>query len=123
MSDGVIVVIKSILGVDRGETARVGAAIDGLQALDKLEDDTIELMVLDVQMPHLDGLPLTAQLRADARYSSFPIILVTSLESREDRERGLMAGADAYIVKRGFDQAELLVAIEGLLVREQPADV
>jgi two-component system chemotaxis sensor kinase CheA len=103
---------------------RVTTAIDGLQALEKLEDDdSFELMVLDVQMPHLDGLSLTAQLRADDRYSSFPIILVTSLESREDRERGLMAGADAYIVKRGFDQAELLVAIERLLGREQIIDV
>jgi DNA-binding response OmpR family regulator len=67
-------------------------------------------------------LSLTEQLRANVKYRSFPIVLVTSLESSEDRERGMMAGADAYIVKRGFDQAELLVAIEGLLVREQMAD-
>ncbi len=102
---------------------RVTTAIDGLQALDKLEDDTIELMVLDVQMPHLDGFALTGQLRESAKYRSFPIVLVTSLESPEDRERGMVAGADAYIVKRGFDQAELLAAIERLLAREQTADV
>lgn len=102
---------------------RVTTAIDGLQALDKLEDDTIELVVLDVQMPHLDGFALTEQLRANVKYRSFPIVLVTSLESREDRERGMMAGADAYIVKRGFDQAELLAAIERLLVKEQIEDV
>jgi two-component system chemotaxis sensor kinase CheA len=102
---------------------RVTTAIDGLQALDKLEDDTIELMVLDVQMPHLDGFALTEQLRESVKYRSFPIVLVTSLESREDRERGMVAGADAYIVKRGFDQAELLAAIDRLLVKEQMADV
>jgi two-component system chemotaxis sensor kinase CheA len=102
---------------------RVTTAIDGLQALDKLEDDTIELMVLDVQMPHLDGFALTEQLRESAKYRSFPIVLVTSLESREDRERGMVAGADAYIVKRGFDQAELLAAIDRLLIKEQIADV
>ncbi len=102
---------------------RVTTAIDGLQALDKLEDDTIELIVLDVQMPHLDGFSLTEQLRASAKFRSFPIVLVTSLESREDRERGMMAGADAYIVKRGFDQAELLAAIERLLIKEQIEDV
>jgi two-component system chemotaxis sensor kinase CheA len=102
---------------------RVTTAIDGLQALDKLEDDTIELMVLDIQMPHLDGFTLTERLRESAKYRSFPIVLVTSLESPEDRERGMVAGADAYIVKRGFDQAELLAAIERLLVREQIADV
>jgi two-component system chemotaxis sensor kinase CheA len=101
---------------------RVTTAIDGLQALDKLEDDTIELMVLDIQMPHLDGFTLTEQLRESAKYRSFPIVLVTSLESPEDRERGMVAGADAYIVKRGFDQAELLAAIERLLVKEQMPD-
>lgn len=103
---------------------RVTTAIDGMQALEKLEaDNSIELMVLDVQMPRLDGFSATEQLRTNAKYRSFPIILVTSLESQEDRERGMMAGADAYIVKRGFNQAELLVAIERLLDREQVADV
>ncbi len=102
---------------------RVTTAIDGLQALDKLEDDTIELIVLDVQMPHLDGFALTQQVRESTQYHTLPIVLVTSLESPEDRERGMMVGADAYIVKRGFDQVELLAAIERLLAKEQMADV
>lgn len=101
---------------------RVTTAIDGVQALQKLRDNTIDLMVADVQMPHLDGFALTQQLRESTEYHTFPIILVTSLESREDRERGLLAGADAYIVKRGFDQVELLAAIERLLYKEQTAD-
>ncbi len=102
---------------------QVTTAIDGMQALDKLESGTFDLAVMDVQMPHLDGFALTQQLRESAKYRSFPIVLVTSLESREDREQGLRAGADAYIVKRGFDQAELLAAIERLLVKEPIADV
>jgi two-component system chemotaxis sensor kinase CheA len=101
----------------------VTTAIDGKQALEKLDADTFDLAVMDVQMPHLDGFDLTRQLRESAQYQSFPIVLVTSLESREDREQGMRAGADAYIVKRGFDQAELLAAIERLLVKEQTADV
>jgi two-component system chemotaxis sensor kinase CheA len=101
---------------------RVTTAIDGLQALEKLEGDTFDLAVMDIQMPNLDGFALTEQLRDSAEYRSFPIVLVTSLESREDREQGLRVGADAYIVKRGFDQAELLAAIERLLVDEQIAD-
>jgi two-component system chemotaxis sensor kinase CheA len=48
-------------------------------------------------------------------YASMPIILVSSLESLEDRENGLRAGANAYIVKRGFDQAELLSTIHRLV--------
>jgi two-component system chemotaxis sensor kinase CheA len=102
---------------------QVTTAIDGVQALERLEADNFDLAVMDVQMPRLDGFALTQQLRESAQYRSFPIVLVTSLESREDREQGMRAGADAYIVKRGFDQAELLAAIERLLVKEQTADV
>jgi two-component system, chemotaxis family, sensor kinase CheA len=99
------------------ETAgyEVVTATDGLGALKQLGEQHIELVVSDIQMPHMDGIALTQQLRQSQDYRSLPIILVTSLESREDRERGLVAGADAYIVKRGFDQAELLSAIESLL--------
>ncbi len=78
---------------------------------------------MDVQMPHLGGFGLTEKLRDSTKYRSLPIVLVTSLESREDRERGMAAGADAYIVKRGFDQAELLAAIERMLMKEHLADV
>ena len=94
---------------------RVTTAIDGVQALKKLEDDSIDLVISDIQMPHLDGFALTRQLRETAKHSTLPIILVTSLERREDRERGMLAGADAYFVKRGFNQAELLATIERLL--------
>ncbi|RPI98535.1 MAG: response regulator [Chloroflexi bacterium] len=95
-----------------------------MQALEKLEgDDTIELVVMDVQMPRLDGFSVTEQLRDNPRYRSMPIVLVTSLESQSDRERGMLAGADAYIVKRGFDQVELLAAVERLLLSEHMPDV
>ncbi len=93
----------------------VTTAIDGLEALKQLDNTPVDLVVADVQMPHLDGIALVRQLRDSSEYGTLPIILVTSLESREDREQGMMAGADAYIVKRGFDQAELLSTIEGLL--------
>jgi two-component system chemotaxis sensor kinase CheA len=101
---------------------QVTTAIDGRQALEKLEAGSFDLVVMDVQMPHMDGFSVTQHLRESAQYRLFPIILVTSLDSREDREHGMRAGADAYIVKRGFDQAELLAAIERLLLKEQTAD-
>jgi two-component system chemotaxis sensor kinase CheA len=90
-------------------------ATDGLEAIKRLKDNTIDIVVSDVQMPNMDGIALTRHLRDSGDYKSLPIILVTSLESREDRERGMVAGADAYIVKRGFDQAELLATIQRLL--------
>jgi two-component system chemotaxis sensor kinase CheA len=65
-------------------------------------------------MPVMDGLELTSRLRADARHRDLPIVLVTSRDAREDRERGIQAGADAYIVKGAFDQDRLLDTIRRL---------
>ena len=90
---------------------QVTTATDGVEALKRLGEHSIDVVVADVQMPHMDGITFTRQVRESAAYGEMPVILVTSLESREDRERGMLAGADAYIVKRSFDQAELLATI------------
>lgn len=72
-------------------------------------------------MPNMDGIGLTRSIRESEEFSELPVILVTSLESPQDRERGMVAGADAYIVKRGFDQAELLKTVQQLIfVDENP---
>jgi two-component system chemotaxis sensor kinase CheA len=95
---------------------RVTTATDGHEAIKRLEDNpTIRIVVTDVEMPQMDGIALVQTIRASEKYNHLPLVLVTSLESREDRERGMVAGADAYIVKRGFDQAELLATIQYLL--------
>jgi two-component system chemotaxis sensor kinase CheA len=94
---------------------RVTTATDGLEALQQLEAHVIDVIVADVQMPNMDGIAFTRAVRDSAEFREKPVILVTSLESREDRERGMLAGADAYIIKRGFDQAELLATIEQFL--------
>jgi two-component system chemotaxis sensor kinase CheA len=63
----------------------------------------------------MDGFALTQTIKNDARYSHLPVVLVTALESQEDKVRGLEAGADAYIMKGSFDQRELLETIERLI--------
>jgi len=93
----------------------VHTAIDGIQALQQLKNHPISLVVADVEMPNMDGISLTRYLRDSKEYQELPLILVTSLENPEDRERGMVAGANAYIVKRGFNQAELLSRIQQLL--------
>jgi len=93
----------------------VVTATDGELALTELAKQPIDLVVSDIQMPRMDGFTLTRKLRESSEYRTLPIILVTSLENSEDREQGMMAGADAYIIKRGFDQAELLATIQKLL--------
>lgn len=94
---------------------RVRVAVDGVEALAHLRSEMADLVVADIQMPRMDGFALLAAIKQDPRLSQIPVIIVTSIERREDVERGLALGADAYIVKRKFDQRELLNTIEQLL--------
>lgn len=93
---------------------RVRTAVDGMDGWLALKEETFDLAVLDVEMPRLSGLELTERIRADQNLTQLPVILVTSLESREDRERGIDVGADGYIVKSNFDQGNLLEVIKRL---------
>ena len=93
----------------------VAAATDGMEAIGMLRDQPIDLVVSDVEMPRLDGFGLTAEMRRDEKLRQVPVVLVTSLDAREHRERGVAVGADAYIVKSGFDQVELLDTVARLL--------
>jgi len=94
---------------------RVRVATDGLQALRLLSVEKADLIVTDIQMPGLDGFGLIEALKADDGLKGIPVIIVSSLERDEDKERGLRLGAHAYVVKRKFDQTELLEAIRQML--------
>ena len=112
---------SSILVVDDSITARtllksileaagylVRTAVDGAEAFATLRETEFDVVVSDVDMPRMNGFDLTARIRADKRLTDLPVILVTALESREDRERGIDVGANAYIVKSSFEQSNLL---------------
>ena len=93
----------------------VQTACDGLDALAILQGgDLFDLATIDIEMPRMDGFELTARLRADDRFSRLPVVLITSLDSSEDKKKGIDAGADAYIVKSSFDQSNLLDIIRKL---------
>jgi two-component system chemotaxis sensor kinase CheA len=88
---------------------------DGKDALKALEASDFDLLVSDVQMPHMDGLQLTRAVRAHPKLGRLPIILVTSLDRPEDINQGAEAGADEYIIKGQFDQEALLRAVNRLI--------
>jgi two-component system, chemotaxis family, sensor kinase CheA len=94
---------------------RVRVAVDGMEALAQLRAERADLVITDIQMPRMDGFELLDAMKKDQNLGRIPVIVVTSLERREDQERGLALGADAYIVKRKFDQPELLAAIRQIL--------
>jgi two-component system chemotaxis sensor kinase CheA len=93
----------------------VKIAVDGLEAFTLLRAGNFDLLVSDVEMPRLNGFDLTARIRADKKLAELPVVLVTALETREDRERGIDAGANAYLVKSSFDQSNLLEAVRRLV--------
>jgi two-component system, chemotaxis family, sensor kinase CheA len=90
-------------------------ASDGLQALEMLAANAVDAIISDVEMPRMTGLELTTAVRQDERLRHLPVVLVTSLDTPEYLEMGASAGADAYIVKGRFDQAELLQTLGRLL--------
>lgn len=106
------VLIKNIL-----ESAGyiVKTSVDGIEGLTLLKTEPFDLVVSDIEMPRMDGFELTKRIRADKRLSELPVILVTALETREDREQGIEAGANAYIIKSSFDQSNLLEVARRLL--------
>lgn len=93
----------------------VAVAVDGIDGLTQLKTGRFDLVVSDVEMPRMNGFELTAKLRADPALAATPVVLVTALASREDRERGIDAGANAYIVKSSFDQSDLLDVVRRFL--------
>jgi two-component system chemotaxis sensor kinase CheA len=105
---------RSIL--ERGGYA-VRTASDGAEALGMLAELPADLVVTDVEMPNLDGLHLIQSIRRHPRLANIPILIVSSHGSDEDHQRGLDAGADAYIVKTSFDEVGLLSAVSRLLGR------
>jgi len=81
-------------------------AVNGFDALEKATAVTPDLILLDVMMPGMDGFEVCRRLRADAHLAEIPIILVTALDDRNSRIRGIEAGADDFVTKP-FDHAEL----------------
>ncbi len=119
---------KSVLVVEDSITARtllkniletsgynVKTAVDGVDGYTQLRSGEFDIVVSDVDMPRMSGFDLTQKIRSDKKFSELPVILVTALETREDREHGIDVGANAYIVKSSFDQGNLLDVIKQLV--------
>jgi two-component system chemotaxis sensor kinase CheA len=94
---------------------KVKTAVDGVEALAVLKAEEVDLLISDVEMPRMNGFDLTLKVRADQKLDALPVMLVTSLETKEDRERGVEVGANAYITKGSFDQTTLLETVRRLM--------
>ena len=128
-ADGAALVLRArVLVVDDALTVRelqrsilerggyeVVTAGDGVEAMAVLAEGSVDLVLTDVEMPRMDGFALTEAIRAHPARGNVPVLILTSRASEEDRQRGLEAGADGYIVKSAFNESSLLAAVERLL--------
>ncbi len=99
----------------RTEGYEVATAQDGVQAIDIFSSQPIDLILLDIMMPRLDGFSTCQRIR---EYSNVPIIMLTAKGEEQDRVRGLDVGADDYLVKP-FSATELLARVRAVLRRSQ----
>lgn len=107
------ILLKNIL---EGAGHKVTTAIDGVDGFTKLKEGSFNAVISDVEMPRMNGFELTAKIRADKESANIPVVLVTTLSKREDREKGIEVGANAYIIKSSFNQSNLLEVLDRLII-------
>lgn len=93
----------------------VKTAVDGVEAFELLQSQNFDLILTDVEMPRMNGFALTEKVRTIEKFKDIPIIMCTALGSREDRERGIELGANAYLDKNNFNQQVLLNIVQKLI--------
>ncbi len=106
-------IVESIAIFLKSEDYRVLRAYDGLQALEMITSEDVALMILDVMMPHLDGIQTLLKIRES---KNIPIILLSAKSESSDKILGLSAGADDYVTKP-FDPSELVARVKSHLRR------
>ena len=119
--------MKTIMTVDDSSTVRqmvkfvlgdagyeIVEAVDGMDALSKLNGREMHLFLSDINMPNMDGLELTRQLRALPQYKFVPIVLLTTESHPEKKQEGKAAGATAWIVKP-FNPDQLLAVVKKVM--------
>jgi chemosensory pili system protein ChpA (sensor histidine kinase/response regulator) len=92
----------------------VMTAQDGVDAIEKLHERVPDLMLLDIEMPRMDGYQLLEHVRADARLRHVPVIMITSRAGQKHRKKARQAGANAYLTKP-YQEAELIEQVGAVL--------
>ena len=100
---------------------RVITVPDGAEALHQLQRESIDLVILDVMMPHLNGFEVCERIKADSDTYLIPVILLTALSERQDRIDGIKAGADDFLT-RPVDSVQLIARVRSLLKLKQRTD-
>ena len=89
-------------------------ASDGLQGLDELGNDAVDLVILDLMMPGANGLEILSKIRTDPRRSDTPVIILTAKGQETDRDAALAGGANDFLTKP-FSPKKLIARIDEIL--------
>jgi len=107
--------IQKLIGIHlKKEGFQAVFASDGLEALNMIDEGELDLAIVDIMMPKMDGITLTKRLASQ----DIPVLMLTAKTTLEDKEKGFLAGADDYMVKP-FEPKELLFRIRAILRRYQ----
>ncbi len=93
-------------------------AKNGLEALEQIEEKLPDLVLMDIQMPLIDGLEAVTKLRSDERFGKLPVIALTAYAMNGDEEKALMAGFDGYLPKP-MDVRQLLLYLQQFTPQDQ----
>jgi len=89
-------------------------AVSGSMAIEKIDSEVFDLVLLDIMLPDIDGFEVCRQLRKDPRTATVPIIMLTGKKTQDDHDRGVLCGANSYLVKP-FKSAMIIDEINRLL--------
>mgnify|MGYP002397490275 CR=1 FL=1 len=119
-----VVMAKKIMTVDDSPTIRMALsaslidggyevveATDGADAIRKLASEDVEMMITDLNMPHMDGIELIRKVRGDGKNRFLPIIMLTTESENEKKKEGRLAGASGWVVKP-FTPSQLLAVVK-----------
>jgi chemosensory pili system protein ChpA (sensor histidine kinase/response regulator) len=97
--------------------AKVLTARDGLDAITVMQEHDVDIILLDIEMPRMDGYQLATHVRNDPRLKNIPIIMITSRSGEKHRAKAIEIGINDYLSKP-YQESQLVAAIEALLGRE-----
>ena len=100
--------------VSRIDGMTIVEADDGMEGLKKLSQDDFDIVIIDINMPIMDGLKLIRHIRSESKYKDMPVMVVTTEGASEDRDRALQLGVDKYISKP-VQATTVLIEVKKLL--------
>lgn len=104
--------VKRIL---ESEGYQVELGVDGIDGWEKVKKDNYRCVITDIEMPNMDGIELTKKIKSSPKHQNLPVIILTSLGSELHIQKGMEAGASAYLIKSKFERKDLIEAVEKVL--------